>query len=61
CDSVSLFAEEIAGSEPGAGEDAFPEIPIRFFGTSGMEKISSAIVITYERADKEHVRDLKEI
>ncbi len=44
-DPVSLFAEEIEGSEPEAGEDAVPELPIRFFGTSGMEKIASAIVI----------------
>jgi hypothetical protein len=45
CDPVSLFAEEIEGSEPEAGEDAVPELPIRFFGSPGMEEISSAIVI----------------
>ncbi len=44
-DPVSLRTEEIEGSEPEAGEVAFPELPIPFFGTSGMEKISSAIVI----------------
>ncbi len=50
-----LVAEKIGGSEPEAGE-AVPEIPVRCFGTSGMEKISSAIVIHDDEIEHESAK-----